>query len=155
MSHTYAQLETERRFLVRAVPAGVVRVSTIVDRYLDGTRLRLREMTADGITVRKLGHKVRAGAGPEVIAHTSLYLDDAEWAALSTLPARTLRKRRHHVERDGRAFAVDEFEDGTLVAELDGGSERPTDPPAWLDVVREVTLDEVFTGAGRARRVDA
>ena len=71
MSHKYAHLETERRFLVRAIPAGV-------------------------------------------------------------------------------ALAVDEFEDGTLVAELDGGEARPADPPAWLEVIREVTGDEAFTGAGRA-----
>jgi CYTH domain-containing protein len=150
VNHKYAQLETERRFLVRAVPAGVVRTSVIVDRYLDGTRLRLRQMTTDSTTVRKLGHKVRAGDGPEVVAHTSLYLDDAEWALLSTLPGRTLRKRRHHVERDGLAVAVDELEDGTLIAELDGGDRRPDDPPAWLEVIREVTAEEAFTGAGRA-----
>jgi CYTH domain-containing protein len=150
VSHKYAHLETERRFLVRAIPAGVVGVSEIIDRYLDGTRLRLRELTTDGTTVRKLGHKVRVGCGPEVIAHTSLYLDDAEWALLGALPGHTLRKRRHHLERDGIALAVDEFEDGTLIAELDGGEERPADPPAWLEVVREVTGDEAFTGAGRA-----
>lgn len=150
MSLKYAHLESERRFLVRAVPDGVIGVTEIVDRYVEGTRLRLREMTRGGDTIRKLGQKVRLGEGPEVIAHTSLYLDDGEWAALSALPGRTLRKRRHHVERDGVALAVDEYADGTLVAEIDGGDQRPADPPAWLEVIREVTGDEAFTGGGRA-----
>ncbi|GAB7002997.1 hypothetical protein JCM18899A_04680 [Nocardioides sp. AN3] len=152
MSSKYARLESERRFLVEAIPDGVVRVSDIVDRYLDGTRLRLREMTTDGVTVRKLGQKIRVGDGPGTVAHTTLYLDDGEWAALSALPGRTLRKRRHHVERGGIALAVDAFPDGSLVAEIDGGDERPDDPPSWLEVVREVTDEESFTGAGRAHR---
>ena len=147
----YAHVETERRFLVRALPEGVTRVSDITDRYIDGTRLRLREITADGATTRKLGQKVRLEAGPARIAHTSIYLDDAEWSVLCQLPARILRKRRYHVERDGLTIAVDEFKDGSLVAEIDGGDNLPGDPPAWLDVIGEVTDDEAFTGAGRAR----
>ncbi|HYK70934.1 MAG TPA: hypothetical protein VEV45_23540 [Streptosporangiaceae bacterium] len=146
----YAHLETERRFLVRSVPDGVAGVSDITDRYIDGTRLRLREVTTDGVTTRKLGQKVRLGEGPERIAHTSIYLDDAEWELLSRLPARTLRKRRHHVQRAGVVLAVDQFEDGSLVAEIDGGDTRPAEPPEWLDVLREVSEDEGFTGAGRA-----
>lgn len=147
----YAHVETERRFLVRAVPRGVTRVSDITDRYIDSTRLRLREETTDGVTTRKLGQKVRLGAGPATIAHTSIYLDDAEWTALSRLPAQIVRKRRHHVERDGILVAVDQFDDGVLIAEFDGGDERPADPPGWLDVVSEVTDDEAFTGVGRVR----
>ena len=146
----YAHVETERRFLVRAVPAGVTQVSDITDRYIDGTRLRLREVTTGGATTRKLGHKVRLGHGPGRIAHTSIYLDDEEWTVLCHLPARILRKRRHHIERAGVAIAVDQFEDGSLVAEIDGGDTRPADPPAWLDVIDEVTHDEAFTGAARA-----
>jgi CYTH domain-containing protein len=147
----YARVETERRFLVRAVPDGAGQVSDITDRYIEGTRLRLREVTTEGTTTRKLGHKVRLSAGPARVAHTSIYLDDTEWALLCRLPARIVRKRRHHVRRDGIALAIDEFADGSLVAEFDGGDERPEDPPAWLDVLREITDDEAFTGGGRAR----
>ena len=147
----YAHVETERRFLVGAVPDGVSRVSDITDRYIDGTRLRLREVITDGAATRKLGQKVRLGPGPATIAHTSIYLSDEEWSVLCHLPAWILRKRRHHIERDGIVIAVDQFGDGSLVAEIDGGDERPADPPAWLGVIREVTDDEGFTGAGRAR----
>lgn len=146
----YAHLETERRFLIAGLPDHVVGVTEIDDRYLTGTRLRLREMTTAGEVVRKLGQKVRLD-GARRIAHTTLYLDDAEWAALSVLPAKRLHKRRHHVEHDGRSFAVDEHDDGTLVAEFDGGAESPADPPAWLAVVREVTDEEEFTGGALAR----
>jgi CYTH domain-containing protein len=146
----YAHVESERRFLVRAVPEGVTRVSEITDRYIEGTRLRLREVTTDGAITRKLGQKVRLGAGPARIAHTSIYLNDTEWSVLCQLPAQVRRKRRRHVERDGIVIAVDQFEDGSLVAEIDGGDERPADPPAWLETIREVTDDETFTGAGRA-----
>ena len=51
----YARPERERRFLLSAVPPGeVVRRAAITDRYLPGTRLRLRrtvETTAGGTTV--------------------------------------------------------------------------------------------------------
>lgn len=151
VSLKYAVVERERRFLVRAVPDGVVATRRIMDRYLDGTRLRLREVVEDEQVVRKLGHKVRLKDGPAEIACTSLYLDDAEWALLAALPARTLRKTRHLVERDGFIVAVDEHEDGTLVAEIDDrdGPIRPV--PSWLEVIADVSDDENWTGARLAR----
>ena len=147
----YAVVESERRFLLGSLPSGVSHTTEIVDRYLVGTRLRLREVVgADGDVVRKLGHKVRLTDGPDRIACTSVYLDDAEWALLTGLPARVLRKRRHHVHVDGVHVAVDELPDGTLLAEIDGGDQPVADVPAWLDVVREVTDDEAWTGAALA-----
>lgn len=149
----YARVERERRFLVSAVPDGVADSVRIVDRYLDGTRLRLREVRQDdGTMVRKLGHKVRLSDGPAEIACTSLYLDDAEWGLLSRLPGRLLTKTRHQVRRDGWSIAVDEFEDGTLLAEIDlGDGPDPGDLPDWLDVITEVSDDEAWTGARLAR----
>lgn len=143
----YAVVESERRFLLASMPPGVERTAEITDRYVVGTRLRLREVVEPGAEpVRKLGHKVRLGDGPERIACTSVYLDDAEWAVLLALPATVLRKRRHHAYVDGRHVAVDELPDGTLLAEVDGGDEPVSEVPAGLDVVREVTLDEAWTG---------
>lgn len=147
----YAHVETERRFLVSSLPDGVTAVSEISDRYLIGTRLRLREVKTDGHTIRKLGHKVRLDGGPRRIAHTTIYLIDAEWDALSALPARLLHKLRHLVEREGVSFVIDEHDDGTLIAEFDGGDESPADPPSWLAIIREVTDEEGFTGAELAR----
>jgi CYTH domain-containing protein len=150
----YARIERERRFLVRELPDGVLRVDDIEDAYLIGTRIRLRQTTTGDEVVRKLGHKVRRGFGPREIASTSIYLDQAEWDLLSALPAHRLNKRRHHVGRDGYTFAIDEFADGSLVAEFDDGDAEPSELPAWLDVIADVTDDEGWTGAGRAKRTD-
>lgn len=79
VSLKYAVVERERRFLVGRIPDGVTRVSQITDRYLEGTRLRLREVVGGNGTVwRKLGHQVRLTDGPDEVACTSMYLDDAE-----------------------------------------------------------------------------
>jgi CYTH domain-containing protein len=148
VSLKYAVVERERRFRVTGIPEGVVGSRRIVDHYVDGTRLRLREVTdEDGTTVRKLGHKVRLSDGPQEIACTSLYLDDDEWETLRALPARTLIKTRHIVERDGLTIAVDELEDGSLLAEIDDGDQLAVAVPEWLDVIAEVSSDERWTGA--------
>lgn len=148
----YAVVERERRYLVTRVPDGVSSTMQIVDRYVTGTRLRLREVrAADGTVVRKLSHKVRLGEGPGEVACTNLYLDGAEWAVLVDLPAAVLRKTRHLVCRDGLVVAVDQHENGALVAELDDADRPPASVPAWLDVVRDVSLDEEWTGVGLAR----
>ncbi len=148
----YAVVERERRYLVTSLPEGVTGTWAIVDRYVSGTRLRLREVRrGDGSVVRKLGHKVRLTEGPGEIACTNFHLDEEEWAVLAALPARTLRKKRHLVARDGWRLAVDEHEDGTLVAEIDDGEEPSDRLPEWLDVVRDVTHDEAWTGGRLAR----
>ncbi|MFT4263683.1 MAG: hypothetical protein QM572_09905 [Nocardioides sp.] len=82
---------------------------------------------------------------PRRIAHTTIYLDEAEWRALSSLPTAELRKTRHHF---AVGLAIDELPNGTLLAEIDGGDELPTDVPPTLDVIREVTGDEAWTGYG-------
>jgi CYTH domain-containing protein len=147
----YAVVERERRYLVGSLPEGVTGTKEIVDRYVTGTRLRLREVQeCDGATVRKLTQKVRVTDGPGEVACTTCYLHDEEWAVLAALPARTVRKTRHVVARDGWLVAVDEYDDGALVAEIDDGDEPSDAVPPWLDVVRDVSDDETWTGAGRA-----
>jgi CYTH domain-containing protein len=148
----YAVVERERRYLVARVPDGVTSTKEITDRYVTGTRLRLREVREDdGTIVRKLGHKVRITDGPAAIACTNIYLDDAEWEVLASLPGRSLRKKRHMVRRNGWLVVVDEPEDGTLVAEIDDWDDPSDRVPGWLEVVREVTHDEAWTGARLAR----
>ena len=148
----YAVVERERRFLVASLPEGVRATKQITDRYVTGTRLRLREVRADdGSVVRKLGHKVRLSEGPAEVACTNFYLDDQEWAVLVALPARVLRKTRHMLHRDGLHVAVDEHEDGTLVAEIDDREQPSEFVPEWLDIIEDVTRDERWTGAWLAR----
>ena len=105
----------------------------------------------DGTVVRKLGHKVRLSDGPAEVACTNVYLDDQEWATLGALPSTVLRKRRHLVERDGLVVAIDEHDDGTLVAEIDDRVPPVDVRSAWLDVVRDVSHDEAWTGVLLAR----
>ena len=120
ISLKYAVVERERRYLVARVPDGVETTRQIVDRYVTGTRLRLREVREDdGTVARKLGHKVRLGEGPAEIACTNLYLDDEEWTVLCALPSRVLRKTAAPGAPGRRGRGLDEHEDGTLVAEID------------------------------------
>lgn len=152
----YAVVERERRYLLSRMPAGVTSTREIVDRYVSGTRLRLREVReSDGSVVRKLGHKVRLGEGPREVACTNAYLDDAEWAVLCALPARTLHKKRHLVPWGDLVVAVDEHDDGTLVAEIDDGDGPAGAVPDWLEIVRDVTDEESWTGAALARQGQA
>jgi len=152
ISLKYAVVERERRFLLASLPGGVVSTKQIVDRYVTGTRLRLREVSeADGSVFRKLAHKVRLSEGPAEVACTNFYLNDQEWAALGALPAQILRKKRHMLHRDGLIVAVDEHEDGTLVAEIDDGDRPSQFIPDWLDIIEDVTEDERWTGASLAR----
>ena len=148
----YAVVERERRYLLASMPEGVSRTSEIVDRYVTGTRLRLREVReSNGTVTRKLGHKVRLTEGPAEVACTNFYLNEEEWAVVAALPARTLRKKRHMVHRDGLLVAIDEHEDGTLVAEIDDRDEPPAlyrpGSTSWPDV----SDDETWTGGQLAR----
>lgn len=89
ISLKYAQIEPERRLLLNSIPTGVSSSQRIVDRYITGSRLRMREVReADGTVVRKLGQKIRLSAWPVEVACTNYCLDDAEWAILSAIPSR-------------------------------------------------------------------
>ena len=148
ISLKYAVVERERRYRLGRLPDGVSSTKEILDRYVTGTRLRLREVReSDGTITRKLAHKVRITDGPAEVACTNFYLDDDEWALLAALPARLLHKRRHIIHRDGLLIAIDEHEDGTLIAEIDDGDNPSDFVPEWLDVVDDVTADEAWTGA--------
>ena len=153
MSLKYAHVERERRWLLATVPELTGAPMEITDRYLVGTRMRLREVIQGDRVVRKLGHKVRIDSDAVEVACTNFYLDDAEWSALSGLPARVLRKQRWRIVHDGQHVAVDVFGGrlaGLVLAEIDRGSGRDRGLPAGLDAVAEVTHEETFAGAALA-----
>jgi len=119
----------------------------IEDRYIPGTALRLRKLTAPGTDpVYKMGKKY-PGAGLSSRPMTNIYLDPAEYAALAALPAATLIKRRHDV---GGGFVIDVFEGalaGLVLAEVsadDDASLAAIAPPTWC--MREVSDDSAFAG---------
>ena len=154
MQSKYARIEVERRFLLEGVPqaAEVLAVYEIGDRYLDGTRLRLRRMArAGGPTQLKLTQKLPDPDGARQGALTTIYLSEAEHAAFAQLPAATLSKSRlsiapygvdvFHGEREGLYLAEAEFATVEEAAALV--------PAAFCRA--EVTADRRFTGGELVR----
>ena len=150
----YALRERERRFLLARVPdLPVVRTAAITDRYLDGTRMRLRRMveTLPGATrtYYKLTQKVPAVGGGQGLL-TTFYLSREEHEVLERVPGRELRKER----RSAPPFAVDVFAgelEGLVMAEAELETDEefaalPTPDFALADV----TADARFTGGSLA-----
>ena len=74
----YARREIERRFLVRELPPELMDSRHICDRYITGTRLRLRRITIGDEYVWKLTQKVRRQPDdPYDVAITNVYLEQA------------------------------------------------------------------------------
>ena len=146
----YACVERERRFLLAASPLGVpTRQVLIEDRYLRGTRLRLRRITDLEVggfrPTYKLTQKIpTAGGAPGLI--TTLYLSADEYTALVGVPADTLRKIRSSFPPLG----VDVFEGplhGLVLAEAE--FETAADEanfPLPTEALAEVTADGRFSG---------
>ena len=158
-SMKYAVVEREHRFVVLTAPDPTLSARTleIDDRYVRGTRLRLRRVREAGADdLLKLGQKRRFDEhDPSALAHTTLYLDDPEYALLAALPADTLSKTRHHVPLEGgHVLAIDTFHgplDGLVLAELDLGADRVLPAALPHGLGPDVTYDERFTGAALAR----
>ncbi|WP_232792590.1 CYTH domain-containing protein [Actinacidiphila yeochonensis] len=151
----YARVERERRFLMGRAPepAAAVTVRSITDRYLDGTRLRLRYVQhLDGRREFKLTQKIPAGRpGPVQGLITNTYLSADEYRVLAALPGALLAKRRWSVPPLG----VDVFEGalrGLVLAEVEFADDVEaaafTPPPGS---VAEVTDDQRFTGGRLVR----
>jgi CYTH domain-containing protein len=146
----YARVERERRFLLAEPPgpSAVTATRMITDRYLVGTRLRLRRSESpDSGCELKLTQKVPAARpGPVQGLITNTYLSPAEYDLLASLPAASLSKTRLSVPPLG----IDVF-DGPLRGLVLAEAEFTTDeealsfspPPACL---AEVTDDIRFTG---------
>ncbi|MFE9428157.1 hypothetical protein ACFYNO_34965 [Kitasatospora sp. NPDC006697] len=154
----YARVERERRFLLASPPAldSATAVRRVTDRYLDGTRLRLRlvELRDSGGVELKLTQKVAADRpGPVQGLITNIYLSPDEYDRLLALPAATLRKTRYSFPPLG----VDVFDaplHGLVLAEAEFDSDEEASafppPPGTL---AEVTDDPRFTG-GRLVRTE-
>ncbi len=156
----YARIERERRYLVARLPAdaGIVRIRRIVDRYIDGTTLRLRQQSEEGRpSVFKFTQKIpsRLGGAQQGFI-TTMYVSEGEYEVLANLPAQTLSKTRYSVP----PFGIDVFEDaleGLVLAEAEFDSAAAAGAlaiPSFLS--REVSDDDRFTGGQlvRASRQD-
>lgn len=146
----YARIEWERRFLLSSFPNGekVTRIRHISDRYIEGTRLRLRQQCeGDGKGAFKLTQKLPGGtARGQHGLITSMYLTREEFDVLAKLPAKVLTKVRHSVP----PFGIDVFEgmlSGLVLAEAEFNSEGEASAlvlPSFI--VAEVSDDTRFTG---------
>jgi CYTH domain-containing protein len=149
----YAAVERERRWLCRELPAGLAGPpERITDRYITGTRLRLREaLPLDGSPpLRRLTRKADVDASRRLI--TLIYLQPNEFELLRELPAEVVRKLRHRIQAaPGSAFmAVDRFEgalEGLILAEAEFDDDAAMAAfPAPAFASREVTEDERYYG---------
>lgn len=159
MNGKYARIERERRFWLATLPPGFAPEAAhalIDDRYIRGTRFRLRRMAADGATVMKLTQKYDGAGDLARVTITNTYLTEAEYGVFAALAADELRKRRYRYARDGVAVVIDLFEGplaGLALAELEFASDSELEgfaPPAWLGI--EVTRDPRFSGGELCRR---
>jgi CYTH domain-containing protein len=150
----YARPEREQRWLLSRLPDGVHRPVPIVDRYIRGTRLRLRRMEGEDELIYKLAQKVRPDtARPELVQLTNIYLSEVEYTTLLSLGADEVRKTRWHWTSAERTLAVDEFGGrlaGLILAEMElhPGEPRRERPPG---AVADVTDDDRFSGGRLAR----
>jgi CYTH domain-containing protein len=144
----YALPEIERRF--RVEPSRLPALDTlpraqITDRYLHGTRLRLRRASADGIVTYKLCKKYEPAPG-EFGYITNLYLSEDEWQALNGMTGVVVTKARYQLPEGG---AIDQYDpplDLLLYSvEFDTIEAASTfDPPPF--VADEVSDDPQFSG---------
>jgi CYTH domain-containing protein len=153
----YAHLEIERRWLVDAGAAVHLELTdpvAITDRYIIGTRMRLRMMRRGDETVFKLTRKYEC-EDPVARPIVTAYLNPAEYEVFAALPALTLGKTRYKVRDGAHEYSLDRFAgplQGLWLSEIELPDLRQiialADPP-WA--VRDVTNDPAYQGANLAR----
>ena len=154
-SYKYAQIEYERRFLLRQLPSDLQygQFIQITDVYIPYTRLRLRKMASPSgeILALKLTQKYSHSdlpASQTVI--TNSYLNEVEFDTLAGLSGRILSKQRYTYYHIGYRWSLDEFQgplDGLLLAEIEAQSaEELAQIPMPSFALKEVTGDLRFTG---------
>jgi len=143
----YARLELERRWLVDgdARPPLKGGYGTLIeDRYILGSRIRLRRMSRPDLrqTTWKLTKKYEA-IDPAARPIVTTYLTEAEFDLLRTLPAHDLVKRRYHLSMEDSGWSIDLFEgplQGLETIECEAGDRATLDalrPPHWA--LHEIT----------------
>lgn len=151
----YACLELERRYLLQRPPDGLLEQdagASIVDHYLENTRLRLRRIRlASGEQVFKFTQKYQAANQDETqTTITNLYLSEAEYRRLAHLGGKKLVKTRYRYTYQGREYGIDVFEGelaGLVLAETECASReevRSLTTPTFA--LEDVTADPFFKG---------
>lgn len=149
----YTSIERERRWLCRQVPRELVRrTEMIVDLYVAGTRLRLREARPidGGASMLRLSRKADVDKHTRLI--TSIYLPEEEFSVLAgSLPGNRIRKLRHRLHSiPGVMLLVDEFQgelEGLFIAEAEFKTQEQLEAFSMPEFsVCEITDDPSFTG---------
>lgn len=152
----YARLELERRYLLRDLPADLVRTDPhvqITDNYITGTNLRIRKVRDPKTNkwIVKFTKKFAPdSANLSRTLITNIYLNAAEAETLALFEANEIRKNRYYFDFEGRRFSIDMFLGdllGLFLAETsfetdDEMGAFSTPPFALVDV----TNNEIFTG---------
>jgi CYTH domain-containing protein len=156
----YTRTEYERRFLVSSNADWRSFVEsyskTYEDKYLRGTRLRLRVLTDSdtGRRVLKLNRKSESPS-PYFRVVSRILLAPGEHALLEGLPGDQLVKVRYYHNYLGRVFSIDVFEgelEGLILCETEAiGLEElmSAEPPPYARL--EVTEDPFFEGGNLCR----
>lgn len=149
----YTVVERERRWLCREVPLErILRTETIVDLYVTGARLRLREARPHNGDAAMLRLSRKGDVDPQTRLVTSMYLPEHEFALLAAaLQGPRIRKLRHRLKPlPGVVLSVDEFQgelDGLRMVEAEfETAERMASFPMPDFAIREVTRDPRFSG---------
>jgi CYTH domain-containing protein len=147
----YARVERERRFLLASPPSvsAITATRWITDRYLPGTRLRLRRIDYSGSEPSEFKFTQKVPADRQSFVQgliTNTYLSATEYNLLATLPAEVLSKTRLIVP----PLSIDVFDPplhGLVMADVEFSTDeaaRSFPPPP--EAIAEVTDDIRFTG---------
>ena len=153
----YAQVERERRYLLRDLPEGITRADPhlqITDNYTTGSRLRLRKVREPRTNKWTVKFTQKFAPNPEDLSRTTItntYLNALEAEVLATVfNSNEIRKNRYPFEFEGRKFSVDMFLGdlfGLVLAEVSFDTDEELDHfPKPPFAVVDVTNEELFTG---------
>jgi CYTH domain-containing protein len=134
----------------------VIGADSIVDLYVTGARLRLREATPldGGPVMRRLTRKADIDGATRLL--TSIYLAPEEFALLAGLPGKIIRKTRHRLVLEGGATMSADLFEGELAGLILAEREFETHDAMAAFIapdfcVREVTDDPRYTGGALVR----
>ena len=153
----YAQVERERRYLLRDLPEGLTRSDPhlqITDNYMTASRLRLRKVREPRTNKWTVKFTQKFAPNPEDLSRTIItntYLNALEADVLSTIfNSNEIRKNRYPFEFEGRKFSVDMFLGdlfGLVLAEVSFETDEELDQfPKPSFALADVTNEELFTG---------
>lgn len=152
----YARIERERRYVLRDLPEGLIRVDPhfqITDNYITGTRLRIRKVRDPRTNKWVVKFTQKYALRPDDLSRTIItntYLNALEADTLSVFEGDEIRKNRYQFEFEGTTFGIDMFLGdlfGLVLAEVTFDSDeemKAFSPPPFA--IAEVTNNDLFSG---------